>query len=300
MNFKILSKQTIQKVETNCKAVRGNRRRTFTYGYVTKDGMMTNQLFVMNINYFLGDAAKAAFEKLRKRYNKKRKDVKDSSRSGVSKKEVEKAQRALQPYSFLFWLDNFIHIREGRTNLNELSQSTVREASSDDENEEDKDPLPFSDSEVSENVDETDIDESLSSAIISPEPKTKPSRVSQKRKAPLKPKEKNETTKKSAKSQYLDDMEISLIRDLGKSIKNEPKQKELDGVDLYVRSLAVDLRKLSEHDYLMAKHEIQGVVFKYQMAQFDQQRALPFIEPNNSNNNNGTQPSGYYTHLLNN
>ena len=176
----------------------------------------------------------------------------------------------------------------------------MREASSDDENEEDKDPLPFSDSEVSENVDETDIDESLSSAIISPEPKTKPSRVSQKGKAPLKPKEKNETTKKSAKSQYLDDMEISLIRDLGKSIKNEPKQKELDGVDLYVRSLAVDLRKLSEHDYLMAKHEIQGVVFKYQMAQFDQQRALPFIEPNNSNNNNGTHPSGYYTHLLKN
>ena len=113
MNFKILSKQTIQKVETNFKAVRGNRRRTFTYGYVTKDGMMTNQLFVMNINYFLGDAAKASFEKLRKRYNKKRKNVKDSSRSSVSKKEVEKAQRALQLYSFLFWLDNFIHIREG-------------------------------------------------------------------------------------------------------------------------------------------------------------------------------------------
>ena len=47
-------------------------------------------------------------------------------------------------------------------------------------------------------------------------------------------------------------MELDVIRDLGKTIKDDPK--ELDGIDMYVRSLAADLRKLSERDYFMAKH----------------------------------------------
>ena len=36
-------------------------------------------------------------------------------------------------------------------------------------------------------------------------------------------------------------MELNVIHDLGKTIKDDPK--ELDGIDMYVRSLAADLRK---------------------------------------------------------
>ena len=47
-------------------------------------------------------------------------------------------------------------------------------------------------------------------------------------------------------------MELNVIRDLGKTIKDDLKER--DGIDMYVRSLTADLRKLSERDYFMVKH----------------------------------------------
>ena len=46
------------------------------------------------------------------------------------------------------------------------------------------------------------------------------------------------------------------------------KEKELDYVDLFVRSIGADLKKLCERKYLMAQNEIRGVVLNYQMARF--------------------------------
>ena len=89
-----------------------------------------------------------------------------------------------------------------------------------------------------------------------------------KRKLPLKRKSekmKDNSSSKKSKNDYLNDMELNLIRNLNDSVS---KPNNLDGIDLYVRSLAVDLRKLSERDYMMAKHEIQEIIFKYQMSQF--------------------------------
>ena len=96
-------------------------------------------------------------------------------------------------------------------------------------------------------------------------------------------------------------MEMNLIRDLGKSIKNGSNEKPLDGIDLYVRSLAEDLRKLPERDYLMVKNEIQGIMFRYQMAQYDQgQGTSSGGLPTNSGptTSNQPQPIGPYTRWL--
>ena len=57
------------------------------------------------------------FDKLRKRYNKKKNDAKKAKKSGSSTQESEKAEKALEAYKFLFWLDKFIYIREGRSNV---------------------------------------------------------------------------------------------------------------------------------------------------------------------------------------
>ena len=76
-------------------------------------------------------------------------------------------------------------------------------------------------------------------------------------------------------------MELNVIRDLGKTIKDDPKV--LDGIDMYVRSLAADLRKLSERDYFMVKHEIQGVLFKYQMARFGQSQGGSIVGGSSAN-----------------
>ena len=61
---------------------------------------------------------------------------------------------------------------------------------------------------------------------------------------------------KGTKSTYMDEMELNIIRDLGKSIKNDSSEPKLDDIDLYSRSRAADLRKLSEQEYLIVKHEI--------------------------------------------
>ena len=45
----------------------------------------------------------------------------------------------------------------------------------------------------------------------------------------------NKKKGKGSKNEYLDEMELNVIRDLGKTIKDDPK--ELDGIDMYVRSL---------------------------------------------------------------
>ena len=72
-----------------------------------------------------------------------------------------------------------------------------------------------------------------------------------KRKVPsTKNTKRNKQAKKSsdnAKDSYLQDMEISVIKslkdDLSKGSENK-KEKELDSVDLFVRSLGADLKKL--------------------------------------------------------
>ena len=82
----------------------------------------------MSLFFSSGNDAKLYFEKLRKRYNKKKNDVKKAKTSGSSTKDEEKAENALDVYKFLFWLDNFVYIRESRTNI-----PVARAESSDDE-----------------------------------------------------------------------------------------------------------------------------------------------------------------------
>ena len=139
------------------------------------------------LSYILGNAAKLSFEKLRKRYNKKRKDMKNVNRSGISRKEVEKAQKALELYNFLFWLDNFIYIRDGKTNVKETKQ---KEISSDAEDEEDDGEVETYEHELNEDIsDDPEINISNtsqgSSFISSPPSCNSMSRpkVSEKRKA---------------------------------------------------------------------------------------------------------------------
>ena len=52
-------------------------------------------------------------------------------------------------------------------------------------------------------------------------------------------------------------------------MKNDSAPKEIDDFDIYAKALAADLRKLSQRNFFMAKHEIQGVLFKYQIAQLN-------------------------------
>ena len=249
------------------------------------------------------------FDKLRKRYNKKKNDAKKAKKSGSSTRESEKAERALEAYKFFFWLDKFIYIREGRSNVprdnsfsNEDEDKNDGYASNEyfsDENKSDDEEKEghFENSRATSVISPTN---SRASSIISPTLPSKKNTTSSKRKVDTSNQAANNKKGKGSKNENLDEMELNVLRDLGKTIKDDPK--ELDGIDMYVRSLAADLRKLSERDYFMVKHEIQGVLFKYQMAQFRQNQGGSIVggssantETNFMNNNDG-----FYSRWINN
>ena len=153
------------------------------------------------------------------------------------------------------------------------------------------------------------LDHSLKdqSVITSPGEPKKPNKVSElqvarnKRKADDKTKTGNSKRGKSSKSDYLDDMEVSLIRDIGKAVKGESKEKPQDDVDVYVKSLAADLRQFQQREYFMAKHEIQCIIFKYQMAKYHQ--STPTRTTANKENvvsNEMHQQQGAYQSWINN
>ena len=202
-------------------------------------------------------------------------------------------------------MDKFIYIREDRSNIqiNDISEEEdycAESTRADDDNIDDNDLDKNNDESADEN-EAFSVKNSRASPIASPEPlHSLKGNLPQKRKsdsASLKTKRSKDVIKKGnmAKSEYLDDMEINIIRDLSKSVN---KSNELDGIDLYVRSLAVDLRKLSERDYILAKNEIQGILFKYQMSKFGQgQFSRPPVASNQAFN---TSTSGYYAQMLDN
>ena len=64
-----------------------------------------------------GKEAKIMFTSLRTKYNRRKKNFKDVNRSGTSSNKLQKAEKDLNEYAFLFWLDNFIYERKGRSNL---------------------------------------------------------------------------------------------------------------------------------------------------------------------------------------
>ena len=86
------------------------------------------------------------FTTLKKKSRRKKKNLKDSSRSGSSSDVASKAQKAFQTYIFLSWLDDFLQIQQGRNNLpahitddqefsNELNEESVEEATGNFEEE---------------------------------------------------------------------------------------------------------------------------------------------------------------------
>ena len=148
------------------------------------------------------------------------------------------------------------------------------------------------------------------SVITSPGEPKKPNKVSElqlarnKRKADDKTKtgnlNRNSKRGKSSKSDYLDDMEVSLIRDIGKAVKGESKEKPQDDVDVYVKSLAADLRQFQQREYFMAKHEIQCIIFKYQMAKYHQSTPTRPTANKENVSNEMHQQQGAYQSWINN
>ena len=87
---------------------------------------------------FLGDSVKTLFESLKKKYNKRKNALKKArNKSGSESQAAMKAERALNVYMFLSWIDNFTYVRKSWTNVRTVNHAdTVREEGEDFDSEE--------------------------------------------------------------------------------------------------------------------------------------------------------------------
>ena len=179
--------------------------------------------------------AQSLFTTLKKKYQRKKKDLKDSNRSGSSSYVASKAQKAFQTYIFFSWLDDFLQIRQGRNNLpahttddqefsNELNEEFVEEATGNFEEEEN---------------DYTNYQYNESQSAVPVVKKSKKAKMG------------TEKKKNLPQETLMDNMEMSLIRDLSTQV-SQPVHLD-DNEHLFGRSISADLRDLPHFERMMAK-----------------------------------------------
>ena len=66
---------------------------------------------------YLGETARNFFDRVKRRYSKRRLELKKVGKSGISSTVVDKARRELIAYSFLFWLEAYLKPRRTRCNI---------------------------------------------------------------------------------------------------------------------------------------------------------------------------------------
>ena len=204
------------------------------------------------------------FITLKRKYLRKKRDLKDVNKSGTSTEVVLKAQKAFRQYEFMKWLDDYVASRQGKNNLPSRG-ANVEE----DENGERDDTGLFEDEDSSTissekttviPTNEDDLEDRVEEFDNEPTSKqvSKTYVKSAKKKRPV--------IKGTAKENLIDDMELSLIKDLNDSRKKKRKIEDENKEELYCKSLAADLKDLPPFERLNAKKEIRDVVHKYQMA----------------------------------
>ena len=159
------------------------------------------------------------FITLKRKYLRKKRDSKDVNKSGTSTEVVLKAQKAFRQYEFMKWLDDFVASRPGKNNLPSRGANVEEDKNGERgdtglfENEDSSTILsekttviPTNEDDLEDRVDE--FDNEPTNKQVS---KTYVKSVKKKRPA----------IKGTAKENLIDDMELSLIKDLNDSRKKE-------------------------------------------------------------------------------
>ena len=219
---------------------------------------------------------------MKKRYQKKKNNLKKADRSGTSTAIVGKARKDFEPYLFFTWFDAYTRQRSSKSNImcDNDSDSMVESYDKIDADD-DGDGSSIDDMSDTESVSSDQI-EIISKPACFIKPKEVGKRVNHN-------KEKRSCIKKSKTN----DCELEMMKDITESIKRRRQTMDCENAkdpeDLFCGSLAAELRQLSERDRCMAKHEISNIIFKYQLAKFSpsstDNRSLdgPYIMPFGNN-----------------
>ena len=236
----------------------------------------------MEISFYLSDTAQKLFENLKKRYSKRRQAVLKASKSGSGRSDVATVNDQLKDYEFLAWINPFIKTRRSKSNfapLEEASSSNIGEGINDDDNEyveeeeeeeveqDDRDSLFDNSPDLPKLENETNLPFNTDSTTFSQSKLEKRKSVNHTT-PPSRPKAKKASTKENKKDELLSTMSLLMKQRIDKNAsKNEEE-------DVFGGMISNELKKLPELLKVQAKHEINGVIFKYQMQNQQQKSYL--------------------------
>ena len=217
----------------------------------------------------LGEA-KNAFTNLKKRYSKKRNDVKRAKRSGAGLADVQRFENQLEVYSFLSWLYPFMKLRnDTRSNLPaaEKDEEDKEEMQSSSEEEQDiqDDPLSEDQQSTTDKLSDTESTVSIQSN------KRKKFKKHESESQHLYSASSGRTNKeiKSKKPKPQDDPSTEILKVISKrfSEKSEISSKRVtEGEeDISGKMVTAELKSLPKHLSIRLKHDISSLIFKYQM-----------------------------------
>ena len=164
---------------------------------------------------------------LKKRYLKKRNERKASKRPGTSAEAVTKAERNFKPYAFVTWLDKYLQMREGRTNIAAATREDDTEEYHSDIDDLIDNPINSKTSQGFSDVESVASDNAVME--INYKPVTKLSKKN-----------------KKTKDEVVDDAELDLMGHLRKSFAAKRKRKSVADIseDLPSKQLAIDWKSL--------------------------------------------------------
>ena len=210
------------------------------------------------LSFFIGSAAKA-FETLKKKYSRKRVNLRKSSRSGVGTPDLEKAKKELEEYSFLRWLDSFVRPRKTKSNIPGASLEINKNLNVRHKVENDG-----YDSEESEGVglnalnDDTESFTTLEESVTSENCEKEVVMVKQKLPSFT------QVNQADIMGSELDVMG-NMLKVWKQRLTSISDEKQDDEDDLFGKLVAAELKKLPERQKYKLKHEINNLMYNYKL-----------------------------------
>ena len=215
------------------------------------------------LNLSSGKEAEQLWNNLKKLLSKRRTKLKEVDVSGASAAPVNKARKSLEELNYLSWLFPYVKVRATKSNLSEFKNVDEEDYNDEEEqnvidpqNEKEVEELQSADTseEVCNNVIEgtsncrDEINENDDTQIL----KRKSTGRTEKAKSKVIKREKSKVEEEELKA-------FQAISKLA-SIKENKGECEIFG-----ELIATELKSLSQKEFLVAKHEIQNVLFKVRM-----------------------------------
>eukprot|EP00794_Sanderia_malayensis_P006944 gene6944-7724_t len=209
-----------------------------------------------------GERAKQLFDNMKKRFSKRRNDLKKAERSGTSSDAVEKAREKANEFRFLTWLVPYIKLRATKTNLLERRSEIATPSPT----------ITEIDSVVGGDMEDGELSDDLSrdkEVFQEQEPNVLETPTNPKKRA--QDWDISEVTKKQKwmkNKPDLDKEELRVLKSMQKAFEEGTKDdSKKDDIDLFGLLVSAELRKLNPREQRIAKHQIQNVLFNLQMQQ---------------------------------